>query len=152
MADLVRSWQSGFVSRRVVGPDGLEWRIRRLILPGWMRPIGLWAAAAPYYETTSLSAPRGGSGYAGPAIVFGLLWCLLALPLLPLVLLLRKLGFSAWTVEAHARPWGRRGPPMVLLYQVTGRENAEVVLRGLAAALERGEGAPVIPGAERISS
>ncbi len=101
---------------------------------------------------TSPLAPAGTPGYAGFAIVFGVLWCLLTLPILPLVLFLRRVGVCSWTIEARARPWGRRGPPMLLVYSVKGKERSETTLRELAAALERGEGAPTIPGAERLTA
>jgi hypothetical protein len=55
----------------------------------------------------------------------------------------------AWTIEACTYPWGRRIPPMVLEYQVRGREESVRVLGDLAAALERGDGGPAVPGAER---
>jgi hypothetical protein len=73
-----------------------------------------------------------------------------ALPFLPLVLLLRVLRLLPWTLEARTYPWGRRVPPVVLEYEVRGREEAELALRELAARLARGDGAPVVPGAERV--
>jgi hypothetical protein len=45
---------------------------------------------------------------------------------------------------------GQALSPIVLAYEVRGKEEAEYALRDLAAALERGDGAPVVPGAERV--
>jgi hypothetical protein len=41
-------------------------------------------------------------------------------------------------------------PPIVFAYEVRGREETEVAMQNLAAALLRGDGAPAVPGAERV--
>ena len=135
----------------MIGPDRLEWSVRRLILATWMRPVGLQAAAAPPAAATSPSAPGGAQGMAGFAMIFGFLWFLLTLPLLPLVLALRMMGVTRWTIEARARPWGRMAPPVVLLYEVERKGDCDAAIRELAAALERGDGAPVVHGADRVA-
>jgi hypothetical protein len=80
----------------------------------------------------------------------GVLLVGLALPFLPLVLLLRVLHVLPWTVEARTYPWGRRNPPIVLAYEVRGRDEAAAAIAELAAALARGSGGPVLPGCERV--
>ena len=72
------------------------------------------------------------------------------LPFLPLVLLLRALRLLPWTIEARTYPWGKRFPPVVHAYEVRGREEADRAVRDLADGLARGDGAPVVPGAERV--
>ena len=65
-------------------------------------------------------------------------------------LLFRSLRLLPWTLEARTYPWGRRFPPIVFAYEVRGREETELALADLAAALVRGDGAPAVAGAERI--
>jgi hypothetical protein len=55
-----------------------------------------------------------------------------------------------WTLEARTYPWGRRYPPVVLRYEVRGREHVGWALDQLVDGLVRGDGAPVLIGAERI--
>jgi len=136
-------------TREVRAPDGLTWRLRRLVVPMWMRPITPASATIEYAEAAR-SGAMGAGRYAGPAVLFGLIWSVAALPLLPGVLALRRLGVVPWTVEAKARPWGRRGPPIVLLYSVRRPAAVADVLDSLARALERGDGAPLVEGAERV--
>ena len=135
----------------VTTASGLTWRVKRLVLPLWMRPVGPSRAAQPSIQSSrGRTLPGGHAGFAGPAMLSSLLWCLLTLPLLPVVLLLRKLRLAPWTLEALARPWGLHGPPVVLRYEVRGNMEARRALQELAEALERGDGAPVVRGAERI--
>ena len=72
------------------------------------------------------------------------------LPFLPLVLLLRWLRLLPWTIEARTYPWGKKFPPIVHAYEVRGRDEARRAMRDPAAALERGDGAPAVPGTERV--
>ena len=123
----------------VVGPTGLRWQVRRLILPSAMRPH-------PPSEILALADPATG----WTPLPLGSLLAGLALPLVPLVLLLRSLRVLPWTVEARTYPWGRRHPPIVLAYEVRGREEAVAAITELAAALARGSGGPVLPGCERV--
>jgi hypothetical protein len=132
------------VSTKVSAPNNLDWNVKRQLLADWMRPIRPSDAARPY-------AHAGNTRLGGPALLFGLIWSLAMLPLLPLVLLLRLARLVPWTIEAVARPWGRRGPPMVLRYHVRGRAETDRALAELVRALERGDGAPVLEGAERIT-
>ena len=62
----------------------------------------------------------------------------------------RRFRLLPWTVEARTYPWGRRFPPIVLSYEIRGHEDALRALEELVAALARGDGAPVIAGAESI--
>ena len=39
---------------------------------------------------------------------------------------------------------------IVLAYEIRGHEETRLALKDLAAALERGDGGPAVPGAERI--
>lgn len=123
----------------VVGPTDLRWQVRRLILPSAMRPH-------PPSEMLALADPATG----WTPLPLGVLLAALALPFLPLVLLLRSLRVLPWTVEARTYPWGRRQPPIVLAYEVRGREEAEAAIAELAAALARGSGGPDLRGCERV--
>jgi hypothetical protein len=72
------------------------------------------------------------------------------LPLVPIALLLRRWRVLPWTIEARAHPWGRRYPPIVLTYLLRGGEESRRAFGQLVEALARGEGAPVVDGAERF--
>ena len=124
----------------VTGPDGLEWTVRRLLLPFAMRPY-------TSSEMIELSHPE--REMAG-ALPLGFLAVPVLFPFLPLVLLCRALRLTPWTIEARTYPWGKRFPAIVLAYAVRGRYETELALKDLAAALERGDGGPVVQGAERI--
>jgi hypothetical protein len=137
-----RSGRAARVARttlEVVGPSGLQWRLRLLTLPSGMRPH-------PPSELLSLADPATG----WTPLPVGVLLAVFALPFLPLVLLLRSIRLLPWTVEARTYPWGRRCPPIVLTYEVRGREHAVAAISELAAALARGSGGPVLPGCERV--
>jgi hypothetical protein len=125
---------------KVTGPDGLEWTVRRLLLPSAMRPHRT-------SELMDLSHPDNEVAAALPLgfVVVPLLW-----PFLPIVLVFRALRLLPWTIEARTHPWGRRFPPIVFAYEVRGREETELSLKNLAAALQRGDGGPTILGAERV--
>jgi hypothetical protein len=123
----------------VVGPTDLRWEVRRLTLPSAMRPH-------PPSEILALADPATG----WTPLPLGVLLAGLALPFLPLILLLRSLRVLPWTVEARTYPWGRRQPPIVFAYEVRGREEAAAALAELAAAVARGSGAPVLYGCERV--
>jgi hypothetical protein len=125
---------------KVTGPDGLEWTVRRLVLPFAMRPhLGS--------ELMDLSPPRH---EVAAALPLGFVIVPVLLPFLPVVLLFRVLRLLPWTIEARTYPWGRRFPPIVFAYEVRGRAETELSLKDLAAALERGDGAPIVLGAERV--
>ena len=119
--------------------DGLEWTVRRLRLPPAMLPH-------PASEMVELSHPQDEIVSALP---LGFVLLPVAAVCFPFVLLLRAVRLLPWTIRARTYPWGRRTPPIVLEYQVRGREESERVLRDLAAALERGDGGPAVAGAER---
>jgi hypothetical protein len=125
---------------KVTGPDGLEWTVRRLVLPFAMRPhLGS--------EMMDLSPPEH---EVAAALPLGFVVVPILLPFLPVVLLFRVLRLLPWTIEARTYPWGRRFPPIVFAYEVRGRDETELCLKELAAALERGDGAPIVRGAERV--
>lgn len=123
----------------VVDPSGLQWTVRRLALPPAMLP-------PPPAEMLQRADPSHG----WTPLPVGVVLFLLALPLIPIALWLRSLRVLPWTLEARAYPWGRRVPPIVFSYHVRGREEAATALHELAAALARGDGAPVVPGADRV--
>ena len=123
----------------VVGPTDLHWEVRLLMLPSGMRPH-------PPSEILALADPATG----WTPLPLGILLACLALPFLPLILLLRRLRVLPWTVEARTYPWGRRQPPIVLAYEVRGRADAETAIAELAAELARGSGGPVLTGCERV--
>jgi hypothetical protein len=124
----------------VTGPDGLEWTVRRLLLPSAMRPYtpsAMIDLSHPNRETTG-------------ALPLGFVVVPILLPFLPLVLLGRALRLLPWTIEARTYPWGKRFPAIVLAYEIRGREETKLALKHLAAALERGDGGPAVQGAERV--
>lgn len=141
--------------RKIESPNGLQWTVRRLVVPHAMRPldrIGMLDAATPrrtVVDGMSGRVPDAFGAWTGP-LPLGVLFLPLALPLLPLVLLLRWLRLLPWTIEARAHPWGRRFPTIVFAYEVRGHAEALHVLDEVAAALARGDGAPEVPGAESI--
>jgi hypothetical protein len=124
----------------VTGSDGLQWTVKRLTLPAAMRPH-------PPVELLQLSHP---ANELAAALPLGYLLVPFMLPFLPLVLLLRAWRVLPWSIEARTYPWGKRFPPTVFLYEVRGRDGAELAVRELMTALERGDGAPVLTAAERV--
>ena len=46
---------------------------------------------------------------------------------------------------------GRRYPPVVLTYSIRGGEETRRAFRQLVEALARGEGAPLVDGAEKLA-
>jgi len=139
----------------VDAPNGLRWTVKRLIVPTGMRPLtrtDMLDAAAPrrtVVEGMSGQVQDAFGGRTGP-LPLGFLLVPLVLPLVPLVLLLRRVRLLPWTIEARTHPWGRRHPPVVLTYAVRGGEESRRVFGELVEALERGEGAPIIAGAEKF--
>jgi hypothetical protein len=139
-ARLDRAMRAARTKTTVVAPNGLHWRVQLLTLPSAMR-------AYPPTELLGLADPSNG----WTPFPLGMLVAPLALPFLPLVLLLRRLRLLPWTLEARTYPWGRRYPPVVLTYAVRGHEEAVAAIAELAAALARGSGGPVLPGCERVA-
>jgi hypothetical protein len=122
----------------VVGPTDLRWTVRLLILPSAMRPH-------PPSEILALADPATG----WTPLPLGVLLAGLTLPFVPLVLVLRALRLLPWTVEARTYPWGRRHPPIVLAYEVRGRDEAAAAIAMLATA-RAGQRGPELPGCERV--
>ena len=143
------------MKQTVVGPSGLHWTIKRLIVPTGLRPMtrtDMLDAAAPrrtVVEGMSRQVPDAAMGPTGP-VPLGFFLVPLALPLVPLALLLRRVRLLPWTIEARTYPWGRRYPPVVLTYAIRGGEESLRAVGQLVEALARGEGSPVIGGAEKI--
>jgi len=127
------------LSTSVVGPSGLEWRIRILRVPSAMKPH-------PPSEMLAHSDPA----YGWTPLPVGIVLAAVVLPFLPFVVLFRALGLIRWELEARTYPWGRRYPPIVLVYAVRGHGQAVAALTELAEALAHGSGAPVLKDAERI--
>jgi hypothetical protein len=144
------------MKQTVVGPDGLRWTVKRLIVPTGMRALSrteLLDAASPrrtVVEGMSRQVPDAVNAGTGP-LPLGFLLVPFALPLVPLALVLRYLRLLPWTIEARTYPWGRRYPPILLSYAVRGGDETRRVLRQVAEALARGDGAPVIDGADRFA-
>lgn len=140
----------------VAAPNGLQWTVKRLIVPTGMRPLSrteLLDAAAPrrtVVDGMSRHVPDAIGGPTGP-LPLAFLLVPLALPLVPLILLLRHRRVLPWTIEARTYPWGRRYPPIVLTYIVRGGEETRRAFAQLVQALARGDGGPVIAGAEAFS-
>jgi len=144
------------MKQTLVAHDGLRWTVKRLIVPTGMRPLSrteMLDAATPRRTVVagmSRQVPDAVGGPTGP-IPLGFLFIPLMLPLVPVVLLLRRMRLLPWTLEARSYPWGRRYPPIVLTYAVRGGEETACAFDQLVGALARGEGSPVIRGAEKIA-
>jgi hypothetical protein len=144
------------VKQTIVAPNGLRWTVKRLIVPTGMRPMSrteMLDAATPRrtrVEGMSRQVPDATNAPTGP-IPLGFLLLPLALPFVPLALLLRRVRVLPWTIEARTYPSGRRYPPLVLTYTVRGGDETRRAFSQLVAALARGDGAPVIDGAERLA-
>src|SRR4051794_16620878 len=140
----------------LVGPTGLRWTVKRLIVPTGFRPLtrtDMLDAAAPrrtVVEGMSRQVPDAVGAWSGP-LPLGFLFFPLVLPFMPLVLLLRRLRVLPWTIEARAYPWGRRYPPVVLTYAVRGGDETRIAFQQLLDGLARGDGAPVVCGAEKFA-
>lgn len=139
----------------VLAPNGLRWTVKRLIVPTGLRPLTrteMLDVASPrrtVVEGMSRQVPDATGAWTGP-IPLAFLLVPFALPLVPVVLLLRRLRLLPWTIEARTYPWGRRYPPVVLTYGVRGGDETRGAFDRLVAALARGEGAPSIDGAEKF--
>ena len=138
-------------AKKVSAPNNLEWSVKRQLLSDWMRPLRPEDAARQWAHGTPDGLTGGSPRLAPHALIFGALWTLVTLPVLPIVLLLRRQGLLPWTITAITRPWGRRGPATVLRYHVRGKSQADAALEHLVKRLEAGDGAPVLPGAERLT-
>ena len=140
----------------VEAPNGLRWKVKRLIVPTGLRPLtreDMLGAATPRrtaVEGTSGQVPDAFGAWTGP-LPLGFLLVPLVLPLVPLALLLRRVRWLSWTIEARTYPWGRRYPPVVLTYAIRGGEESRRAFGQLVEALARGDGAPVIDGAEKFA-
>lgn len=144
------------MKQTVDAPNGLRWTVRRLIVPTGFRPLtrtGMLDAATPrrtVVEGMSRQVPDAMGAWTGP-LPLGFLFMPVVLPLVPLVLLLRRVRLLPWTIEARTHPWGCRYPPVVLTYAMRGGEETRRAFSQLVEALARGEGAPVIDGAEKFA-
>jgi len=143
------------MKQAVDAPNGLRWTVKRLIVPTGMRPLtrtDMLDAASPrrtVVEGVSGQVQDAYGAWTGP-LPLGFLFLPLLLPLVPFVLLLRSVRLLPWTIEARTHPWGRRYPPVVLTYGVRGGDESRRVFDQLIEALARGEGAPIIDGAEKF--
>jgi hypothetical protein len=144
------------MKQTVVAPNGLRWTVKRLIVPTGMRPLNrteILDAAAPrrtVVDGMSRQVPDAIGAPTGP-LPLAFLLVPLALPLVPFALLLRRTRLLPWTIEARTYPWGRRYPPIVLSYAVRGGDETRRAFDQLVEALARGDGAPVIEGAETFA-
>jgi len=143
------------MKQTVLAPNGLRWTIRRLIVPTGFRPLSrteILDAATPrrtMVEGLTHQVPDATGAWTGP-LPLGFLLFPLTLPLVPLALLLRRIRVLPWTIEARTSPWGRRYPPVVLTYAVRGGDETRRAFEQLVEALARGDGSPVIDGAEKL--
>ena len=140
---------------KVADPSGLQWTVKRLVLPVGMRPLSpteLLDAATPRRTVVDGVQGRLPDAIGAPTgpVPLGFVLVPLALPFVPFVLLLRFARVLPWTIEARAYPWGRRFPPIVHSYEIRGRDESLRAVGLLAEAIERGDGDPVIPGAQNI--
>ena len=143
------------MKQTVDAPNGLYWTVKRLIVPTGMRPMtrtDMLDVATPrrtVVDGVSRQVPDAYGAWTGP-LPLGFLLVPLLLPLVPLVLLLRRTRLLPWTIEARAHPWGRRYPPIVLAYAIRGSDESRRAFDQLVEALARGEGSPAIDGAEKL--
>jgi hypothetical protein len=143
------------VRQTVDAPNGLRWKVKRLIVPTGLRPLTrteMLDAASPrrtVVEGMSRQVPDAMGGPTGP-LPLGILLVPFALPLVPVALLMRRLRVLPWTIKARTYPWGRRYPPIVLTYGVRGGTETRRAFEQLVAALARGDGGPVLDGAEKF--
>lgn len=143
------------MKQTVDAPNGLRWKVKRLILPTGMRPLtrtDMLDVATPrrtVVHGVSRQIPDATSAWTGP-LPLGFLFVPLMLPFVPFALLFRRLRWLPWTIEARTYPWGRRYPPVVLTYAIRGGEETRSAFDQLVEALARGEGSPVIDGAEKL--
>lgn len=143
------------MKQTVVAPNGLHWKVKRLLVPTGLRPLSrtdMLDAATPrrtVVEGMSRQVPDAFGAPTGP-LPLGFLFLPLALVLVPPVLLARRARLLPWTIEARTHPWGRRYPPVVLTYAVRGGEESRRAFGQLIEALARGEGSPIIDGAEKF--
>lgn len=144
------------MKQTVDAPNGLRWKVKRLIVPTGMRPLtrtDMLDVATPRRTVVhgmSRQIPDATSAWTGP-LPLGFLLVPLVLPLVPVVLLMRRLRWLPWTIEARAYPWGRRFPPIVLTYAVLGGEETRRAFDQLVDALARGDGSPRLDGAEKLA-
>jgi hypothetical protein len=117
-----------------------------------LRSVELLDAATPRRTVVDGVPGRIPDAVVAPTgpLPLGFLLVAAMLPFLPVVLLLRRLRLLPWTVEARAYPWGRRYPSVVHSYEIRGHREALRAVGQLADAVVRGDGAPVIGGAERV--
>jgi len=143
------------MKQKVPAPNGLRWTVKRLIVPTGMRPLtrtDMLDVASPRRTVVhgmSRQVPDAMGAWTGP-LPLGFLLVPLALPLVPIVLLLRRWRWLPWTIEARAHPWGRRYPPIVLTYAIRGGDESRRAFGQLVDALARGQGSPTIDGAEKL--
>jgi hypothetical protein len=136
-----------------VAPDGLRWTIKRLLVPTGFRPltrVELLQVATPgrtVVDGVDRRLPDATGAWTGP-YPLAFLFLPVVLPLVPFAVLLRRVRLLPWTIEARTFPWGRRYPPIVFTYAVRGGPESIRAIEELAAALERGDGRPVLGGAE----
>jgi len=128
------------MTRRVDAPGGMSWTVKRLVVPVGMRPVGPSAAMGM----------QEGSQFALPQMLLGAVFFVVMLPFLPIVLGLRALRVTPWTIEATSRPWGRRGPPVVMHWEIRGKHEADAAVASICEQFEQGAGAPAVAGAERV--
>jgi hypothetical protein len=131
------------MARRVTGRDGLDWRIKRLVVPTGFKPMSrteLLDTATPRRTSVEGMDRRVPDAFFAPTgpLPLGFLFFpfLFLLPLVPLVLLLRRLRILRWTVEARTHPWGRRYPPIVLTYVIRGGLEALAAVDELEGAVK----------------
>ena len=141
--------------RKVADPSGLQWKVKRLVLPIGMRPLSpteMLDAATPRRTVVDGVPGRLPDAVMAPTgpLPLGFVLLPLVLPFLPFVLLLRAVRVLPWTVEARAYPWGRRFPPIVHSYEIRGRDESLRAVGLLAESVARGDGSPVILGSQNI--
>jgi hypothetical protein len=138
-----------------MGPSGLRWTVKRLVVPTGMRPLTgpeLLHVASPnrqVVEGIDRRLPDAYGGRTGPYPLAFVFFPVMAL-FLPFVLFARGRGWLPWTIEARTYPWGRRHPPIVFSYAVRGGFECVVAIDELVMALARGDGRPELSGVEDI--
>jgi hypothetical protein len=143
------------LKRTVIGPSGLRWTVKRLVVPTGMRPLTgpellhVTMPSRQVVEGIDRRLPDAYGGWTGPYPLAFVFFPVMAL-FLPFVLLARRQRWLPWTIEARTYPWGRGHPPIVFSYAVRGGAECVAAMDELVEALERGDGRPELSGGEHL--
>jgi hypothetical protein len=139
------------MTRRVVAPDGTEWTVSRRPEPAGdseaetaRREEGRRFASSPLGWTLTAVGIVGlvVLSFVSPFAALGAVLVLAAVEVVDQ--LRRRRGRGSWLVEASSAARG-----LDHAWRVAGRRQSAAAVREVAAALERGDADPDLPGADR---